>query len=134
MYSCHLSEYLLLLLGPHHFSPLLCSSLYGMSLGISNFLKEIFSLSHSIVFFISLHCSLKKAFLSLLSVLWNSAFRLVLSFPFSFTYRFSSQLLVRTLQPFFTSCISFPRRWFCSLPPVRCYDSPSIVLQVLYQI
>ena len=43
------------------------------SLGISNFLEEISSLSHSTVRSISLHCS-HKAFLSLLAILWNSAF------------------------------------------------------------
>ena len=77
MYSCHLSEYLLLLLGPYHFSPFLCSSLYEMSLGISNFFQEISSLSHSIVFSISLHSSPRKAFSSLLAILWKSAFRWV---------------------------------------------------------
>ena len=46
------------------------------SLGISNFLEEISSLSHSVVF-LYLHWSLRKAFLSLLAILWNSAFRWV---------------------------------------------------------
>ena len=58
------------------------------SLGISNFLEEISSLSHSIFFpYISLHWSLRKAFLSLLTILWNSAFKWVyLSFsPLPFT-------------------------------------------------
>ena len=60
------------------------------SLGISNFLEEISSLSHFFFFFfpsISLHWSLRKAFLSLLAILWNSAFRcLYLSFsPLLFT-------------------------------------------------
>ena len=51
------------------------------SLGISDFLEEISSLSHSVVF-LYLHWSLRKAFLSLLAILWNSAFRWVyLSFP-----------------------------------------------------
>ena len=45
------------------------------SLGISNFLEEISSLSHSIVFSISLHWSLRKALLSLLAILRNSAFK-----------------------------------------------------------
>ena len=45
------------------------------SLGISNFLEEISSLSHSVISSISLHWSLRKAFLSLLDILWNSAFR-----------------------------------------------------------
>ena len=42
---------------------------------ISNFLKEIFSLSHPIFSSISLHSSLKKPFLSLLAILQNSAFK-----------------------------------------------------------
>ena len=47
------------------------------SLGISIFLKR--SLIFPILLFssISLHCSLKKACLSLLALLWNSAFRWV---------------------------------------------------------
>ena len=50
--------------------------------GISNFLEEISSLSHSIVFLISLHWSMRKAFLSLLAILWNSEFKWIyLSFP-----------------------------------------------------
>ena len=44
------------------------------SLGISNFLEEISSLLCSTVFLFSLHWSLRKAFLSLLAVLWISAF------------------------------------------------------------
>ena len=59
------------------------------SLGISNFLEEISSLSHSIVSLFSLHWFLRKAFLSLLAICWNSAFKWVylsfspLLFPFS---------------------------------------------------
>ena len=57
------------------------------SLDIFNFIEEISSLSHSIVFFYFLHWSLRKAFLSLLAILWNSAFKGVyLSFfPLLFT-------------------------------------------------
>ena len=97
MYSCHLSEYLLLLLGPYHFSPLLCSSLYEISLGISNFLEEISSLSHSIVFSISLQWSLRKAFLLLLAILWNSASKWIYLFFFllCLSLLFFSQLFLR---------------------------------------
>ena len=57
------------------------------SLGISNFLEEISSLSILLFSSISLHWLLRKAFLSLLSILWNSAFKWVyLSFsPLLFT-------------------------------------------------
>ena len=48
------------------------------SFGISNFLKEISSLFVILLFSsTSLHWSLKKAFLSLLAILWISAFRWV---------------------------------------------------------
>ena len=47
------------------------------SLGISYFLEAISSLSHFIVFLYFLYWSLRKAFLSLLAILWNSAFKWV---------------------------------------------------------
>ena len=47
------------------------------SLGISKFAEEIFGLSDSIFSSISLHWSLKKAFLSLLAILWNFVFKWV---------------------------------------------------------
>ena len=55
------------------------------------FLKR--SLAFPILLFssISLHWSLRKAFLSLLAILWNSAL-LGVSFPFSFAFHFSSFL------------------------------------------
>ena len=57
------------------------------SLGIFNFLEGISSLSHSVVSSISLHWSQRKSFLSLLAILWNSAFRWVYLFfsPLLFT-------------------------------------------------
>ena len=47
------------------------------SLSTSNFLEEISSLSCSLFSSISLHWSLRKALLSLLVILWNSAFKSV---------------------------------------------------------
>ena len=47
------------------------------SLGISNFLEEISSLSHSIVFLYFFALITEKAFLSVLAILWNSAFKWV---------------------------------------------------------
>ena len=57
------------------------------SLGISDFLDEVSSLSILLFSSISLHWSLRKAFLSLLAILWNSAFKQIyLSFsPLLFT-------------------------------------------------
>ena len=44
------SEYLLLLLGPYHFCPFQAHLCMKCSLGISNFLEEISSLSHCFIF------------------------------------------------------------------------------------
>ena len=61
------------------------------SLGVSNFLEEISSLSHSVVFLhFFLNWWLRKAFLSLLTILWNSAFR---CFYFSFSALLFSSIL-----------------------------------------
>ena len=49
VYSCHLFKYLLFLLDPYCFCPLLCPSLHEM-LPRYHFSWKIFSLSHSIVF------------------------------------------------------------------------------------
>ena len=59
------------------------------SLHISNFLEEVSNLSHSVVYSISLHCSLQKVFLSLLAILWNS--------EFSWIYRSLSPLIFMSL-------------------------------------
>ena len=47
------------------------------SLGISNFLEEISSLSHSVVFLYFFALITEEGFLFLLAILWNSAFKWV---------------------------------------------------------
>jgi len=59
------------------------------SLGISNFLEEISRLSHSVVFLYFFPLVLRKVFLSLLAILWNSAFK--------WEYLFFSPLLFASL-------------------------------------
>ena len=52
------------------------------SLGISNFLEDISSLSRSIVFLYFFAFIAEEGFLALLAILWNSVFKWVyLSFP-----------------------------------------------------
>ena len=88
-------RYLLLLLGPDHFCPLLSPSLHEMFLGISDFLEKISSLPHCIAFLYFFALFTYEGFLALL---WNSAFRCIyLSFsPLPFTsLLFFSQLFVR---------------------------------------
>ena len=68
-------------------------------LGISNFLEEISRLSYLLFSSISLYWSLRKACLSLLAILWNSAFkRGDLSFSPLLSLLFFSQLFVRPPQ------------------------------------
>ena len=85
---------------------------------------------------ISLHWSLRKAFLSLLAILWNSASDgYVFPFLFCFWLLFFSQIFVRPPQTAILSfCISFSWGWSCSLSPVQCRKPPSIVHQVLLSI
>ena len=79
-----------------------------------------------------LHCSL-KTFLSLLAILWNSAFKWIyLPFsPLPVASLLSSaiwRLSQITILPF---CISFSWGWSWSLSPIQCQEPPSIVLQAL---
>ena len=105
------------------------------SLSISNFLKRSLVFQIILLFSsISLHWLLRKAFLSLLAFLWNSAFKWVyLSFsPLPFTSLLFSAICKASLkQPFCLFCYSFSWGWSWSLPLVQCYGSLSIVLQAL---
>ena len=93
--------------------------------GVSNFLEEISSLSHSIVFLISLHWSMRKAFLSLLAILWNSEFKWIyLSFP---------PLPLASLL-FWAICKALSNIHFAFLRFFSLGMVWSIVLQALYQI
>ena len=107
------------------------SSVHGiLQARILEWVAISFSLKTSLVFpillfsSISLHWSLKKTFLSLLAILWKSAFRWIYIFAFLFflSLVFFSQLFVRppqtTILPF---CISFFGGWSWSLPPVQCH-------------
>ena len=70
---------------------------------VSHFLEEISSLSHSVVPSTSFYCSLRNAFLSLVAILWNSAFRLVyLSFsPLCFAFLLSSGICKASSESYF---------------------------------
>ena len=93
------------------------------------------SLVFSILFFssISLHWSL-KAFLSLLAILWNSAFRcLHLSFsPLLFTSFLFTAICKASPDSLFVFLHFFPWGWSWSLSPVQYHEPPSIVHQALY--
>ena len=137
VYSCHL---------------FLISSASVRSIQFLSFIEPIFAwnvplvslifLKRSLVFpillfpSISLHWWLRKAFLSLLAILWNSAFRwLYLSFS---TLLFAS-LLFTTISKaspdiHFAFLHFFSMGWSWSLSPVQCCEPPYVVHQALYQI
>ena len=76
VYSCHLFLISSASVRSYHFCPLLCSSLPEMLPCYLSFSWKISRLSHSIIFLaFSLHWSPRKPFLSLLAILWNSAFK-----------------------------------------------------------
>ena len=105
------------------------------SFDISSFLKENSSLSYSTVF-LSFFALFTKDFLSLLAILWNSAFSLVqLSLsPLPFTsLLFSAICKVSADNHFAFLYLCFGGR-FRSPPSVQCYKPPCIVLQSLCQI
>ena len=77
------------------------------------------------------HCSLKKAVLSLLAVLWNSAFSwiyLSLS-PLLFTSLLSSAICKAFSDDHFAFLLFFSLGWFCLLLNVQYDEPPSLVLQ-----
>ena len=134
VYSCHLF--------------LICSASVR-SIQFLSFIEHIFSwniplvslifLKRSLVFPVllfsssSLHWSLRKAFLTLLAVLWKSTFKwvylslspLLLAFFFSQLFGSPPQTIILLF------CISFSWGWSWSLSPVQCHESPSIVHQAL---
>ena len=97
------------------------------------FLKR--SLVFSILLFssISFHWSLRKAFSSLLDVLWNSAFKWVYlsSSTLPLTSLLLSSICKASSDDHFAFLHSFSWGWSWSLPPVQCHEPPSIILQAI---
>ena len=82
---------------------------------------------------ISLHWSLRKAFLSLPCYSLELWIQMGISFLFSSAFCFSFLSYIRPPQTTILSfCVSFSWGWFWSQPPVQCYEPPSIVLQALW--
>ena len=79
-----------------------------------------------------LHCSFKKVFLSLLLSMNSEFIWVYLSLsPLLFCFfPFLSKSCPR--QPFCLVAFFFSLGWFWSLPPIQCYEPPSIVLQALH--
>jgi len=135
VYSCHL---------------ILISSASVRSIPFQSFIEPIFAwnvpfvslifLKRSLVLpillcsSISLHWSLRKAFLSLLAVVWNSAFKWVyLSFsPLPFASFLFTAICKASSDNHFAFLHFFFLEWSWSLPPVQCHEPPPVVLQAFY--
>jgi len=90
----------------------------------------------SSIFFFFLYCSLRR--LSYLSLLFSGTLHsdgYIFPFLLCLSLIFFPQMFVRppstTILPF---CISFSWGWFWTLPPIQCYEPPSIVLQALWEL
>ena len=117
VYTCHLFLISSAQLGSYNFYPLLSPFAWNLPLVSLIFLKR--SLVFPILLFssISLHGSLRKPFLSLLAILWNSAFKWVyLSFSpllfasplFTDIYKASSDSHLTFLHFFFLGMVLIP--------------------------
>ena len=112
VYSCHL---FLISSASVRSIPFLCFMVpvftWNVTLVSLNFPKEISSLTHSIIFSsISLHCSHRKSFLSILAIPWSSTFRWVYLSFLSLAFYLSSflnYLWVLLRQPFCLSHLFF---------------------------
>ena len=95
------------------------------SLGISNFLEEISSLSHSIVFLYFFALITNEGFLISPAILWNSALKWVyLSFsPLPFPSLLFSAVCKASIAVILPFCISFSWGWSWSLLPVQSWSS-----------
>ena len=103
------------------------------SLAISNFLEEISSLSHSIVFLFFFSLITEEGFVISPCYSLELCIQMGISFLFSFLcflLFFFSQLFVRPPQTaILLFCISFSWGWSCFLSPVQFHKPPSIVHQ-----
>ena len=124
VYSC----YLFLISsasGPCYFRPLLWPTLHKCSLGISNFLEEIYSLSHSVVFLYLFALITEKGFLISPYYSLEQCIQMDM-FPFLLCVLllFFLELFVRPPQTTILHfCISFSWGWSWSLLPVQCPES-----------
>ena len=90
VYSWHLFLISSASVGPYHFFPLLSPPSHVMSLGISNFLEEISSLSHSTVFLYFFALNTEQGFLISPYYSLELCIKMGISSLFSFSFSISS--------------------------------------------
>ena len=101
------------------------------SLGISNFLEEISSLSCSIVFLYFFALITEEGFLISPCCSLELCIQIGISFfsPLPFASLLSTAICKASSDNHFPFCISFSWEWSWSLPPVQCHKPLSVVLQ-----
>ena len=103
------------------------------SLGVSNFLEEISSLSHSVIFLYFFALITEEGFLISPCYSWELCNQMLTSFLFSL--RFASLLSSAICEAFSDNHFAFLHfffgGWSWSLPLIQCHEPPSIVLQAL---
>ena len=107
------------------------------SLGISNFLEEISSLSHSIFFLYFFAVITEEGFLSSACYSLELCIQMGISFHFFFFFLllyllFFIIICKASSNNHFAFFTSFSWGWSWSPPPVQCHKLPFIVLQALY--
>ena len=119
----------MLLLGPYHFCPLSSPSCMKCFLGISNFLKEISSLSYSIVFLYFFALIPEEGFLISLRYSLELCIQMGVSFLFSFAFCFSSFHSYCKVSS--DSHFTFLHLFFLGMVLNQSHEPPSIVHQAL---
>ena len=105
------------------------------SLGISNFLEEISSLSCSVVFLYFFALIAEEGFLISPCYSLELCIQMGISFLLSFAFYFSFTAICKaSSDSHFAFLHFFFLGWSCSLSPVQCHKPPSMVHQALYQI
>ena len=114
------SSFLLLLLGPVCFCPLVCSSLCEVFRWYLHVHQKISSLAQSVIFLYFFSFFIEEGLLISPCYFWELCIQLGMSFPFSLAFCFSSFLSCAKTPQTATlpSCISSSLGWFWSLPPV----------------
>ena len=122
VYSCHL---------------FLISSAFARCILFLTFIVPIFAWSVPLVFpillfsFISLHWSLRKAYLSCYYLEFCIQMGISFLFPLPFVSLLFTDICKASTDNHFAFCISFSWGWSWSLPLVQYRELPSIVLQAL---
>ena len=131
MYSSHLFLISLLLLGPYHFCLLSNPSLHECCLGISKFLEEISSLSHSLVFLYFFSLIAEEGFLISSCYSLELCIQMLISFLINFSkFRHLWYMFFLTFTSFHIFSVSHIYSHF--LLSIHCPSTPNMSINTVY--